>query len=259
MEGSMGRGKRWGMAVCGMSLGLAGAGCSTIIAYSGIAGPQELRVPVTRTTVQERFGTPSSTEARADGTSIETYHIRRQVLGVMDAFGGDLRSFFLTYGLVQIIGTPVALYQSEKAKLHVAYVYGADDRVVCQYRVDAPPPSRFDAATLPLAAALWMQLEADGCPSWGACLDAFVAQARERAACVGYTVTPAEKASHERLLAIAKDADTGHITKEEALAEAQECLGCSGALASCEPPAPGAADPSRAERPSSKDSSGGPA
>ena len=109
MEGSTGRGKRWGMAVCGMSLGLAGAGCSTIIAYSGIAGPQELRVPVTRADVQERFGTPGSVEARADGTSIEMFHIRQQVLGAMEAFGGDFRTFFLTYGLMQIIGTPVAL------------------------------------------------------------------------------------------------------------------------------------------------------
>jgi hypothetical protein len=245
------------MAVCGMGLGLASAGCSTIIAYSGIVGPQELRVPVTRAAVQERFGTPSSTEARADGTSIEMFRIRRQVLGVMDAFGGDLRTFFLTYGLVQIIGTPVALYQSEKAKLHVAYVYGADDRVLCQYRVDAPPASRFDAATLPLAASLWMQLEVDGCPSWGACLGAFVAQARERAACVGYAVTPAEKASHKRLLAIAEDVDAGRITKDEALAGTRECLGCSGALASCEPPAPGAAQ-SPAEHTSLEESSADP-
>jgi hypothetical protein len=259
MEGNTGRGKRWGMVLCGMSLGLAGTGCSTIIAYSGIAGPQELRVPATRTAVQERFGTSSSAEARADGTSIEVYRIRRQVLGAMDAFGGDLRTFFLTYGLVQIIGTPVALYQSEKAKLHVAFVYGEDDHVLCQYRVDAPPASRFDAATLPLAASLWMQLEADGCSSWSTCVGAFVAQVRERAACVGYTVTPAEEASHERLLAIAKDVDAGQITKDEALAGTQECLGCSGALASCEPPAPGGANPSRAERPSLKGSSGGPA
>lgn len=240
MEGSAGRGRQWGMAVCGMSLGLAGAGCSTLIAYSGIAGPQELRVPVTRIAVQERFGAPNSAEVRADGTTIEMYRIRRQVLGVMDAFGGELRTFFLTYGLVQIIGTPVALYQSEKAKLNVTFVYGADDHVLCQYRVDAPLASRFDTATLPLAASLWMQLEADGCPSWSTCIGAFVAQIRKRAACVGYSVTPAEEASHERLLAIARDADAGHLTKDEALAETRECLGCSGALASCVTPAPGA-------------------
>jgi hypothetical protein len=258
MEGNTGRGKRWGMVVCGMSLGLAGAGCSTIIAYSGIAGPQELRVSATRTAVQERFGTPSSAEARADGTSIETYQIRRQVTAVMDAFGGDLRTFFLTYAVMQVIATPVALYQSERAKLHVAFVYGADDHVLCQYRVDAPPASRFDAATLPLATSLWMQLEAGGCPSWSTCLGAFVAQVRERAACVGYTVTPAEEASHEQLLVIAKDADAGQVTMDEALAETQECLGCSGALASCVPLAPSVSDPSRAEHPSLKESSGVP-
>jgi hypothetical protein len=258
MESSTRRVRQWGMVVCGMSLGLAGAGCSTIIAYSGIAGPQELRVPITRAAVQERFGVPSSTETRTDGTSIEMYHIRRQVLRVMEGFGGDLRTFFLTYGLVQIIGTPVALYQSEKAKLHVAYVYGADDHVQCQYRVDASPASRFDAATLPLAASLWMQLEAGSCPSWSACLGSYVEQVRERAVCVGYRATPAEEASLVRLLAIGKDADAGQITQDEALAETRECLSCSGPLASCAPPAPSAAQ-SPAERPSPEESSAGPA
>lgn len=258
MEARTERWKRWGMVVCGMTLGLAEVGCSTLIANSGIAGVQELRLLATRAAVRDQLGFASSAESRADGTSVERYHIRRRVTQLVDGFGGDLRTFFLTYGLVEVIGTPVALYQSEKARLHVAFVFGADDHVLCHYREDAPPATRFDEATLPLAASLWMQLEGDACPSWRACLGAFVEQVRQRAACVGYPVTPTAEASLGRLFALAKDVDAGRIPKEEALAETQDCLACSDALASCPPPAPSGSDSSLTEGPDQLKSLPGP-
>ncbi len=259
MDGKSGRLRRWGMVLCGVSLGVAGPGCSTFIAYSGIAGPQELNAPATRTEVRQRFGAPTGAETRADGSSVETYPIRQRIASRVGALGGDFHRFLLTYGLVEIIAAPVALYHSENAKLLVAFVYGADDRVLCRYRAEAPPASRFEEATLPLAASLWVQLEAGACPNWGTCLTSFVEQVRGRAACVGYTPNSAEGAEFKSLLAIAEDEDTSRLTKSEALAEIQRCLGSSDALASCVWPASNPSDPSLARRPSGKESPADPA
>ena len=258
MDTKTGQLRRWGMVMCGISLGLAGTGCSTIIAYSGIVGRQELHAPATRTQVRQGFGTPSAAETRADGTSVETYHIRRRIASTVKALGGDLHSFLFTYGLVEAIATPVALYHSEKAKLSVAFVYGADDRILCHYRAEAPPESRFEDTTLPLAASLWVQLEGGACPNWSTCMASFVEQARMRAACVGYTLTLAEEENFKRLLRIAKNADESRITKDETLAEIQKCLACNDALASCVAPDSSPSDPSLVEHPSPKKSSAEP-
>ena len=242
MDGNTGRLRRWGMVLCGVSVGVAGPGCSTFIAYSGIAGPQELNAPVTRTEVRQRFGAPEGVETRSDGSSVETYHIRQRIASKVGTLGGDFHSLVFTYGLVEVIATPVALYHSENAKLLMAFEYGADDRVLCRYRPEAPPASRFEESTLPLAASLWVQLEAGGCPNWGRCLTSFVEQVRRRAACVGYTPNSAEGAKFKSLLAIAEDEDASRLTKSEALAEIQRCLGSSDALASCVWPASSAYD-----------------
>ncbi len=258
MDAKTGQLRRWGMGICGMSLVLAGTGCTTMIAYSGIVGPQELHAPANRTQVRQRFGTPSAAESRADGTSVETFHIRRRITSTVKALGGDLHSFLFTYGLVEALATPVALYHSEKAKLPVAFVYGADDRIMCHYRVEAPPGSRFEDTTLPLAASLWVQLEGGACPNWSTCVTSFVEQVRMRAACVGYTLSLAEEENLTRLLTIAKHADESRITKVETLAEIQKCLACNDATASCLPPDSSPSDPSLVERPSQKESSAGP-
>ena len=217
MDAKTRRLKQWGMVICGVSFSVAGTGCSTIIAYSGITGPHEIQALATRTEVRQHFGAASNTETRADGTSVETYQIRRRVASTVTALGGDLHSLVFTYGLVEAIATPVALYHSEKAKLMVAFVYGADDRILCRYRADAPTASRFSDATLPMAASLWVQLEGGACPTWRTCLTSFVEQVRKQADCVGYALTPADEANFTRLLAIAKNADESRITHEAAL------------------------------------------
>jgi hypothetical protein len=43
------------------------------------------------------------------------------------------------------------VYQSEQAKLHYAFVYGEDDRVLYRYDVTASPPDRFGEAVGRLA------------------------------------------------------------------------------------------------------------
>lgn len=258
MDAKTGELRRWGMVMCGIGLGFAGTGCATMIGYSGIISPQELHAPATRTQVRQRFGTPSAAETRADGTSVETYHIRRRIASTVKALGGHLHSFLFTYPLVEAFATPIALYHSEHSKLPVAFVYGADDRVLCHYRSEAPPESRFEDATLPLAASLWVQLEGGACPSWSTCMTSFVEQARMRAGCVGYTLPRAEEENFKRLLRIAKHADERRITKDETLAEIQKCLACNDALASCVPPDSSPSDPSLVERPSRQESSAGP-
>ncbi len=258
MDAKTGQLRGWGMVMCGIGLGLAGAGCSTMIGYSGIISLQELHAPATRRQVQQRFGTPSAAETRADGTSVETYHIRRRIASTVKALGGDLHSFLFTYPLVEAIATPIALYHSEKSKLTVAFVYGANDRVLCHYRAEAPPETRFEEATLPLAASLWVQLEGGACPNWSTCMTSFVELARMRATCVDYSLTLAEEENFKRLLRIAKHADESRITKEETLAEIQKCLACNDALASCIPPDSGASNPSLVEHPSQKTSSAEP-
>lgn len=258
MDAKTGQLRRWAIVICGIGLGLAGAGCSTMIGFSGIISPQELRAPETRTQVRQRFGTPSAAETRADGTSVETYHIRRRIVSTVKALGGDLHNFLFTYPLVEAIATPIALYYSEKSKLPVVFVYGADDRVLCHYRDEAPPESRFEDVTLPLAASLWVQLEGGACPNWSTCMTSFVEQARMRAGCVGYTLTRAEEENFNRLLRIAKHADERRITKDETLAEIQKCLACNDALAACVPSDSSPSDPSVAEHPSQKVSSAEP-
>ncbi len=259
MDGKMGRLRRWGMVIFGVSLGIASTGCSTFIAYSGIASPRELNAPVTRTEVRLRFGSPTRSETRTDGTSLETYHVRRRIASRVNALGGDFHSFLFTYGLVEVIAAPVALYHSENAKLQVTFVYGADNRVVCHYRPQASPASRFEEATLPLAASLWVQLEAGVCPNWETCLDSFVKQVRERAAYVGYTPSAVEEAQFTSLLAIAEDADKSRLTKNEALAEVQRCLGSNDGLAPYVRPSLDPSDPSLAGGPSREETPGDPA
>jgi len=84
--------------------------------------------------------------------------------------------------------------------------------------VDSPTEARFAAIQSSLGASQWKQLEKDDCPSWSACLTAYVDQVRKLAALQGYALSPADEGNVQRLLQVAREKDDGRMTTQDALA-----------------------------------------
>ena len=55
--------------------------------------------------------------------------------------GGVQGAYLGSVGLFDILVLPVFAYQIERAKLHVAFVYDNDERVLYRYRVKSRRPS----------------------------------------------------------------------------------------------------------------------
>ena len=245
MKPTGGRQGRWLLALGAITLAAAVSGCSALIAASGVSSQDEIYKPETRAEVREAFGEPDETGTCPDGRPVERRWIRQEVPEVWgDVLAGAGRStdirdpiLLLVYSpVIELVAIPIQAYRSEQAKLHYAFVYGADDRVLYRYDVTAAPPERMVSAVHPLTVALYDQLEERGCPSWVGCVSAYAAEAQQQAACVGYTLTPEEAETLQLLEALAAEVDAGRLTPDDTLAELHWCLGSAPLSWSCHRP-----------------------
>ncbi len=231
MNPTRGMRNRWLLALGGAALVVVTSSCSTLIAQSGGSRAGDIYTLETRAEVREAFGEADETGACPDGRTVERrtiYQQTRSALGdAKDWLPPDPRAFPL-WGLAEVVATPVQLYRREQAKFQYAWVYGADDRVLYRYNVTPVPATRFGEAISPLADSLSLQLKEGGCPSWEGCLNAFAAEARQRAACVGYPLTPEDEGTLHRVQALATEVDAGRIAQDETLAKVKWCLWCLG-------------------------------
>jgi hypothetical protein len=228
MKPTTGGRNRWLVAVGGLALGLATSGCSSLIAQSsGVSSMSEALKLETRAEVRAFLGEAEETGTCPDGRTVERRAIRQQtkwvLSGLKDEAGQDPRAYVL-FPPAEVVALPIQAYRSEQAKFQYAWVYGADDRVLYRYNVAAAPADRFREAVRPVAAAVYLQLRKGECPSWERRLSAYAAEARQRAACVAYPLTPVDEATFHRVQTLAADADAGRIPPDEALAGIEACL-----------------------------------
>ena len=237
MKPTTGGRNRWLVAVGGLALGLATSGCSSLIAQSsGVSSMSEALKLETRAEVRAFLGEAEETGTCPDGRIVERRTIRQQVPWVCHDSSGCKEALVRSVGVFDVFLVPVMAYQSEQAKLHYAFVYGADDRVLYRYNVTASPSERMVSAVRPLTVALYGQLDERGCPSWEGCLSAYAVEVRQRAACVGYTLTPEEAETLQLLEALAAEVDAGRLTPDDTLAELHWCLGSAPLSWSCHRP-----------------------
>ena len=230
MKPTGGRQGRWLLALSGLALVVATSGCSYAIATSGVSSVGEIFIPQTRAEVRAAFGEADETGTCPDGRLLERRSIRQQVrcccTDPNSRECGEMVVWELgTFGFIEVLAVPLVAIDSELSKLHYAFVYGADDRVLYRYNVTSVPSTRFGEAVSPLIDSLFLQLEAGRCPSWEACLSAFAAEVRHRAACVDYPLTLQDEATLHLMQALAVDVDGGRLAPDDTLAELQRCLG----------------------------------
>jgi hypothetical protein len=125
---------------------------------------------------------------------------------------------------VDIPSVPVVAYKSEKAKLHYAFVYDEEDRVLYLCDLAAPTSKQFEEATRFLDGLFYSQLEAQNCDTWTECVTDYVQEVRRRAACLGYTLRADQEKAFERMFTIGEGVDSGRIPREDGLAEIKEAL-----------------------------------
>ena len=207
-------------------------GCSALLATSGVLGPGTLYVPQTRAEVRDQFGEADETGTCPDDRVVERRWVRQRVewisrscqsSSVADAAlcGGIQGAYWGSLGLVDIFFLPVIAYRSERAKLHYAFIYDNEDRVVYRYDLEVPALARFADVTRPLSEALYAQLADGKCNTWTACLTDYAQEARKRAACVGYTLGAEDEQQFERIFAIGEAMDTSRVSPEAALPNLQ--------------------------------------
>jgi hypothetical protein len=219
------------VALGGLATALATSSCSALIANSGVSSVREIYKPETRAEVRAAFGEADETYTSVEGRTVEHRTIRRRVPWVCQAPGPAsacpmLGDFYIwTLGLADVFVIPVIATRSERAKLRYAFVYGADERVLCRYNVNAWPLQQFEEAVRPLTDSLFGQLDERGCPSWEACLSIFGVEVGKHAACLSYPLTPTEQETLRLVQALAADVDAGRLAPDETLAEIKRCLG----------------------------------
>jgi hypothetical protein len=201
-------------------------GCSSMIANMGVSGRYELTSPQTRAEVRDLFGHADETGTCPDGRVVERFWIRQKIVW-LDGCAPDFRgtrcellkdAYQGSYGLVEIFALPVNLYRSERAKLHYAFVYDKEDRVLYSYDLKTSPQRRFDDVMVPFSRAMYAQLTGGECNAWTRCLAEYAQEVRQRAACVGYALAPEEEQKLERMVAIGEAVDAGRIPHQEGMA-----------------------------------------
>ncbi len=193
-------------------------GCSAIVGNIGY-DPADLRsFPQTRAEIREKFGGADDTTTCPGGQVVEHRWIRQKI-GAPIAFA---KEYLQTLGAVEIILFPLAIYGSEKSKLHYAFVYDETGRNLYWYDLKAPPSEQFDRAVRPLSEKLYNQLKEGKCDTWCACIADYVKEARQRADCIGYTLDAEEEREFEDLLTIGEWVDSGQVLSGEGLADIKE-------------------------------------
>ena len=222
------------IAILTLAMLFALSGCSVMIAKSGISGLGEIPGGLSRKEVQERFGSPASSSTTSAGKQIEIYNIRKQLDCVVWLMGTNSSACSprrvaeqelgwcailapICFG-TEFFNAPINLVRSEMNKIQVAFVYGADDRVLYSYEPKAEPSSRYDQALHTLTHPLSSGTELAKCPSAKKCMEGYVEELQRRAAEVGYTLSKEdEDDAIGRDLEMARNVDDGKITKQEAV------------------------------------------
>jgi hypothetical protein len=94
-------------------------GCSIVMSQTGISSVGEL-YSATRKEAREKFGTPDEIKTCPDGLTVECFWIRVKLSSEwIRTLGFNVQSL----GLLEIVLFPMAIYASEKEKLHYAFVW----------------------------------------------------------------------------------------------------------------------------------------
>jgi hypothetical protein len=196
-------------------------GCSALIAGIGIDTELDLYHPQTRAEVREKFGEADETRTCPGGQIVEHRWIRKKVDFI---FSKDL--FQVTYGLSEIFLFGITLYESEKQKIHYAFVYDDKGRLLYLYDLKLPPFKQFHYVMNPLGQELYKQLEEGNCVTWTACVTMYEKEARDRANCIGYTFDDEDEREFEDLRTICEWVDLGQVSCEEGLNDFKETITC---------------------------------
>jgi hypothetical protein len=229
MKPTRGRQRRWLLVLGGAALAVATSGCSVLIlnAYQ-TAGYDwtEIAALQTRGEVHEKLGTPADTFTCPDGTSLDSYHLRKKMApcsipgcppsGEAGRYGALILIDVATLGMAEAIGTPGAITAGHRqeqlqGKLHVGFAYDTEGRVLS--RDDAAPGDLPGLVLGPLTEKVSL-MRPGWCPSWQSCLARPLAETRRRATCTGYTLTPEEKQRVEWVERIAEDVDAERLAQE---------------------------------------------
>ena len=197
------------------------AGCSTMVARSGISVLSEIPQGLSRKEVQERYGSSASSGTTILGRQIEVYYLRQKFKGPMysNYGGGGGYGALGIFILAETVGFPIALAISEKNKLEVAFVYGPDDHVLYFYEPKAESQARYDQALGTLTHPLSNEAELAKCASARECMKRYVEELQRRAEEIGlgHTLDLYFEENFGRDFELAKDLDDGKITKQEIL------------------------------------------
>ncbi len=208
-----------------LAFAFASWGCSKLIADKGVVRGA-LNDLQTRAQVRNLLGPADEVSACPDGRAMERFWIRQKIewwgncksnfaaeLGC-SALGG---AYAGTFGLVDIFVLPVTLIRSERAKLHYAFVYDKTDQVLYRFDVAAPALKRFRDVIAPLSEALYGQLKEVKCNNWTACLTEYAREARQRAACVEYTLNREDEERLENIVSLGEAVDAHRVSSEEGI------------------------------------------
>jgi hypothetical protein len=212
------------LALGGLALEVATSGCSYLIAKSGVSDVGEIYKLETRAEVRAAFGEPAEMRTCPNGRTVEHRSFHQPVEWVCQGSVGCGEAYLRSLGLFDVFVVPVQLYRMEQAKLRYVFVYDEDDRVVGRHAATGGPSVPYGGEVLPLSSSLLAQLEEGGCPFWAPCLGAFGAEVHQRAACVGYTLTPEEEQTLHLVQTLAAEVDAGRFAQDETLTQLQWCL-----------------------------------
>jgi hypothetical protein len=213
--------KRTFLALMTGLLALSSSGCSILIGGTGIESPGSLYylgyASKTQADIRDQFGEADETSTCPGGQVVESRWIRTKVSDPSLAI-----LHWYTYGLAEIFLFPTMIFQSEKQKIHFAFVYDEAGRLLYVYDLKVSPPDQFNMAMWQLAEELYKQLKLKECGTWSVCINDYVKEARQRANCIGYPLGAKEEREFEDLLTIGEWVDSGQVLYEEGLNNIRE-------------------------------------
>ena len=224
-------GVAWPIAVALLLFVCLLSGCSAMLASSGVTTVDAIPNGMTRKEIRDRFGEPVSTSTTSFDRDTEIYHIRLRLDSIVQSYhrAAGFARFDAETGWTACLINPLyclfwdALYfpytamESEKNRIHVAFVYGRTDRALYYYKLNADSSSRFNQAIRPMPHALYDEEKFNTCPSVVFCVTEFVEELRIRAIEVGHTIGPEADQTFLRELEAAQKIDDHEITREDAI------------------------------------------
>jgi len=196
-------------------------GCSSVTPTTLLSGATTSGL--SKTEIQQRFGTPTGSGTTSAGRQTETYRIQKErksgsEYNKYDRPAGNSQDLAACIQLLPIclaVGLIVYAIQNDQDKSDIAFVYEADGRVLFYYDTKAAPPERYYKAISPMPHPL-DNIEEANCPKLKVCVERYIDEARKRAEEVGYSLTEEDEKSFHTDLEMAGNVDEGKVTKEEA-------------------------------------------